>query len=114
MQDFLESLISEHGLDSVADRILSAVAPAMALIKQPRRDDFLGTSRLGGLPDVPPGFAWPRREGGPLALLAQINCREAAPSDEDHLLLDSGILHFFYDLQKQPWGFDPKDKDRPW
>jgi uncharacterized protein YwqG len=54
---------------------------------------------------VPPGFAWPRRDGHPLAFLAQLDLAElGAPA-----LPAAGWLLFFYDVAGQPWGFDPKD-----
>src|SRR5262245_27455074 len=32
----------------------------------------LGASRFGGVPDLPPGAAWPDREGVPMEFIAQI------------------------------------------
>jgi uncharacterized protein YwqG len=110
MKDTLKKLISEHNLDHIAEPLLAAATAGLRIVKQPSRDDFLGTSRLGGLPDVGPDFVWPIREGRSLGFLAQINCAEVAPHDSDHSLPDSGVLHFFYDIQEQPWGFDPKDR----
>ncbi len=90
-------------------------------------------SRIGGRPAVPKDFEWPRyapprakgvlsslirrflpgsgREpqlGLPLAFVAQINLKDAAPYDADGLLPKSGILSFFYDLES--WGFDPSHR----
>lgn len=79
----------------------------------------LGASKLGGMPDLPRGFEFPYFEGEgmddtvknrPLAFLAQINLKEAAQFDREHLLPESGLLSFFYELDSQRWGFDPKDK----
>lgn len=76
-------------------------------------------TRFGGQPDVPSDFAWPTYEGKnyddilkerPLAFLLQINCEELAQYDTEHLLPDHGLLSFFYEMDSQPWGFDPKDK----
>jgi uncharacterized protein YwqG len=70
-----------------------------------------GASRLGGIPDVAPGFVWPRFQGMPLSLIAQINCAEVNKFDPDGLLPRSGVLHFFYPVDgDQPWGLDPNDK----
>ena len=84
--------------------------PGLRIIKQASREDFIGTSRLGGLPDVSPGFIWPIRDGRSLGFLAQINCSEVAPHHSEHAFPDSGLLHFFYDIQEQPWGYDPKHR----
>ena len=112
MQANLRRLISEHRLEDLSERIVSAASPAIAVIKQPPGVDFIGASRLGGHPDVPGDFVWPRRSGQPLGLLAQLNCAEIAGSDagNEHALPGAGLLHFFYDLEEHPWGFDPKDK----
>jgi uncharacterized protein YwqG len=110
MKETLKKLISEHNLNHIAGPILAAATTGLRIIKQPSRDDFLGTSRLGGSPDVRPDFVWPVRDGRSLGFLAQINCSEVAAHDSEHALPDSGVLYFFYDIQEQPWGFDPKDR----
>lgn len=56
-------------------------------------------SRLGGAPDVPPGFEWPRHDGWPLAFLAQVDYHE-----ENLLLL------FFYDMMNMPDGKSPSHR----
>ena len=79
----------------------------------------LGGSRFGGVPDVPEDFVWPTFTTGDryyetkeryLSFLAQFNCSELVEFDKEHLLPDHGILSFFYELDTQRWGFDPKDK----
>ena len=69
----------------------------------------VGASKIGGCPDVPAGFVWPRYEGGdnlesgreglerPLSFLAQFDLAEVAPFDKDGLLPKTGHLAFFYD-----------------
>ncbi|MCL1895588.1 MAG: YwqG family protein [Clostridiales bacterium] len=46
----------------------------------------------------------------PLSFLLQVNCEEIAEYDKEHLLPDSGMLYFFYELRTMRWGFDPEDK----
>ncbi len=79
----------------------------------------LGATRFGGQPDVPSDFVWPtfECEGSdhvakehPLSFLAQFNCEEIAQFDKQQLLPDHGLLSFFYELDTERWGFDPKDK----
>lgn len=81
----------------------------------------VGSSKFGGRPDVPADFVWPTFETAtydddtvrarPLAFLAQFNCAQPAPLDREGLLPKTGLLSFFYELDSQRWGFDPKDKD---
>jgi len=81
----------------------------------------IGASKIGGMPDLPPGFEWfyfrgkpygdmGTYENRPLSFLAQINCEEASKYDKDSILPVKGMLYFFYELETMTWGFDPKDK----
>lgn len=77
-------------------------------------------THFGGLPSVPKGFKWPYYETDylndgivkerPLAFLAQFDCSDFAKFDKDNLLPHTGVLAFFYSLESECWGFDPKDK----
>jgi uncharacterized protein YwqG len=79
----------------------------------------VGTSKIGGKPDLPSGFEWFYYEGTsyedetanrPLSFLAQINCEEASKYDKDSLLPSKGMLYFFYEFATMTWGFYPQDK----
>lgn len=67
-----------------------------------------GTSYFGGHPPAHEGFVWPVREGRPLGFLACIDLAETSGSLD--WLPQRGWLLFFYDLEGQAWGFDPKDR----
>jgi uncharacterized protein YwqG len=83
-----------------------------------------GESRIGGRPDVPPGFDWPRWSPAPrknkfgepwspsvpmpMGFVAQFDL--AALPDIDDGLPNSGWLYFFYDRYCETWGFDPADR----
>ena len=72
--------------------------------------DAPALSHFGGEPDLPGDVCWPERNGAKLGFLARLSLRElqgVAPID---WLPRSGALLFFYDLEGQPWGFDPKDR----
>ncbi len=53
----------------------------------------MGGSRLGGVPDLPQDFAWPRWQGYFVPLLAQFNLAEAGDTGE--LLASHGWLYVF-------------------
>ena len=105
----LRRLIARHGLGRVGDRIEAAARGAIAL-RATRAGGARspGTSRFGGVPDLPPDLPWPSAgegeedEGGaqyPL-FLAQINLAELPPVPESPLP-DRGLLYFFvYDDQE--------------
>lgn len=69
------------------------------------------SSQFGGEPRVPPGFSWPMRDGRPLAFLAQIDLAQVRACSPIDWLPSTGTLLFFYDVDEQPWGFDPKERD---
>ena len=83
-------------------------------------DERIAVTRFGGVPDVPKDFVWPvfemagSKEGPvkclPLSFLVQFNCADIAELDKEGLLPKSGLLSFFYEMDSQCWGFDPRDK----
>ncbi len=68
----------------------------------------LGDSRFSGLPDLPPGVAWPERDGVPMEFVAQIRLADIAAHDPENDLPHSGSLLFFYNSQWE--SFDVGDE----
>lgn len=127
MQDICRAL-ADQNLSRFQDRILPTVKPAIDFVRRQKQDQDLppGTSKMGGLPDLPIGFPWPtrkalshdperrstasddlyrqRREEArqrefPLAFFAQLDLTalsREAGFDPD--LPDSGILYIFEDI----------------
>jgi len=63
-----------------------------------------GCSRIGGLPDFPPGALWPHGREEPMVFLAQIDLAEVGGLDAEGLLPTSGLLQVFADLASvEPW-----------
>lgn len=85
-------------------------APSVAFSLELGKATRIGASKLGGTPDLPRDFQMPPAET-PLDFLLQIDLTDVSRLDQSALLPKAGLLSFFYDLQKQPWGFDPKDLD---
>jgi uncharacterized protein YwqG len=67
-------------------------------------------SHLGGDPQLPKDVAWPQRDGTRLRFLARLSLTELQATEATSWLPQSGALLFFYDDDKQPWGFDPADR----
>jgi uncharacterized protein YwqG len=67
-------------------------------------------SHFGGSPNLPPQVAWPERNGTSLACLARLSLPEIHRAHPIEWLPRDGALLFFYDIDNQPWGFDPKDR----
>lgn len=105
------ALLRQTGFAQHADALTELLRPAVLLTptRVPEAGMPLGASRIGGPADLPPGMQWPRREEGPLALIAQLRLSEIAPLDSEGLLPPRGSLLFFYDAVEQPWGMGPAD-----
>jgi uncharacterized protein YwqG len=110
MNNQISQLINKHNLGLFADRIESAIKPAIHVSKVDFQEGVIGISRFGGLPDVPADFQWVLWQERPLSFLAQINCADLQGFGSAKDLPNSGMLYFFYDAIEQPWGFDPSDR----
>lgn len=109
----IESRLAASPLAAHAASLLRFARPAIELrptIPVTRRAP--GGTRFGGLPDVGPGFRWPRDGGAPLSLLLQLDLAELAPCPAATVLPPSGLLSFFYDMVNQPWGHRPSERRR--
>lgn len=91
---------------NVAELVAPFSKPAVQLTKSSAET----ASYFGGAPALPRGVAWPAKGGKPLAFLACLDLASLAKAAEVPWLPSSGRLSFFYDLENQPWGFDPKDR----
>ena len=93
-------------LEPLRDRIEASLTPAIAL--GPADRDATARTRFGGAPLLAPGVDWPRSDRGPLSFLGQIDFRELRGFGGDGLVLPrDGVLAVFYDVEEQPWGYDP-------
>ena len=95
--------LMEAGLGSHADVLLEHAAPARRWGGELASDDAgaaahieVGASKLGGSPDLAADTPWPRREGRPLAFVAQIDLAEVAVDlEEGGPLPPKGLLSLF-------------------
>ena len=67
-------------------------------------------SHLGSVPALPPGIGWPEHKGRRLGFLAQLWLPDIHAAHAIGWLPATGSLLFFYDIDEQPWGFDPADR----
>jgi uncharacterized protein YwqG len=107
--DELRARLIDAGLVRYADGLMGLARTSIRLHASPSAADALqmGATRLGGEPDLPEPMAWPSFHERPLSFIAQINLADTAPLDGDRILPDTGLLSFFYDAERSPWGFDP-------
>lgn len=107
----LSDEIDAAGLVEWREAILRSARPSIEL-EAKRATPMpvsVGRSKLGGDPDLPASVAWPTYDGGNLYFMAQVKLSELPSVAATQGLPPSGMLYFFYDMESQPWGFDPKD-----
>ena len=71
----------------------------------------IGTSKVGGLPDLPVARQWPEWKGIPQSFIAQIRMEDVQPYDIANVLPKSGMLWFFYDAKQEIYGESIEDKE---
>ena len=103
--------IRESGLSRIAKDLEKLMQVSIRITTERTGDRQLevGTSKIGGMPDLPQATKWPRWKGTPLAFIAQLRMDDLAKYDLSGQLPRSGVLCFFYDGRQETWGFDPKD-----
>jgi uncharacterized protein YwqG len=108
----LEARIAQSSFRPYARELLSFASPAIELqVGEPQTRSIVGTTRAGGLPDVGPGFEWPKARS-PLSFLLQVDLAEVATLPAAAPLPTSGLLSFFYDMARQPWGLSRAEHHR--
>jgi uncharacterized protein YwqG len=100
----LVSLATDWLGEQDALRLSALARPALGLVTSAAAG---GLTRLGGAPLLPPGARWPSWRDVPLAFLGVVDLSDLAGLEP--WIPTSGLVNFFYDLEKQPWGFDPQD-----
>ncbi len=105
-----QELIAKNQLTKYSDRLCSKALKSIELCPVAAKDENLpiGATKLGGHPDVPLKFKWPKKNGVPLFFVAQINFAEL-PDGGSLDLPKEGLLSLFHDSRN--WGFAPEDKD---
>ena len=99
MKNFIVSKLSDSRLCRVAKDLLAMLQPAIRLQTFPCGEDELplGSTRIGGRPDLADNVVWPSWNGKPLAFLAQLNLGDLTRFPFASVLPKEGWLLFFYD-----------------
>jgi uncharacterized protein YwqG len=110
--DDITTACTNAGLAGRATQIIQAARTCVLLTPELVEPDALasGASRIGGLPDMPMGAAWPEWRDGPLAFIAQLKLEDLAGFPACAELPATGHLLFFYHAEQATWGFDPADR----
>lgn len=94
-------ILGSKGLERIAEPVLRFRTEPISESDLP-----MGSSRMGGSPDLPIGIPWPTWDGRPLDFLLQLDLAEIPRQWGGGDLPESGWLYFFYDIGRNPWGYD--------
>lgn len=110
--DELRAALRAGGLARIVEEAVAQSAASIRLLPTPADEADLppGASKIGGQPDLAPGFAWPEWRGVPQSFIAQVALPDLAPYPVSAALPPTGLLSFFYDAEQRTWGFDPGDR----
>lgn len=101
LEERFRRAVEECGLAELWLRLRALARPCYTVGLNPDADrGRSGTSRLGGLPDLPPGVVWPRREGGLLTFIGQVNLAEVPRLGVPLPLPTGGMLYFFLGIDE--------------
>jgi uncharacterized protein YwqG len=106
----LVALCEETGLAARSAEVRGVARLSVRLTRPEAGHEYSGHSRLGGSPDLPVGFEWPRWNGSELAFLGQVDLAEVVALDPAAPVPAHGLLAFFYDAANQPSGLDPSHR----
>ena len=97
----VRAALEASGLGALADTIAPAARPAMIVDRSllEREPSELGTTRLGGRPDLPAGTKWPRCHGYAQTFLAQLRLRDL-PAEAAELNGQDGTVLFFAHIDR--------------
>jgi len=103
--DSLKEIYKKYKLTKVFNKLKPFAKNSIEfeLWPEDEEDMPLGTSKVGGIPDLPTSFQWPEYKGRPLMFLAQIKLEDLVVFDLDRKLPSNGMLYFFYGPE-QTWG----------
>jgi uncharacterized protein YwqG len=139
MSGDVRNWIHSAGLGRVVDQVEALLRPSIRIRTREDNENSIeiGASKIGGLPDLPQGFEWPRwpgrpedheanaanptpmpkdyqdrdyRLGGPMCFLGQFRMADIAPHDAERILPPTGMLYIFCALWLDAVGYCEEDR----
>ncbi|WP_299107657.1 DUF1963 domain-containing protein [uncultured Tenacibaculum sp.] len=91
--------------------IIDLIVPTIGIKTQSKNDSEIGIgkSKIGGNPDLPKDFEWPKFENEYLTFCAQYNLTELSKYDLQNKLPKTGMMYVFVYIDKNHPGFLNKE-----
>lgn len=89
--------------DSDKEELIKMIRPTVGIKTKATNDKNLkvGKSKIGGKPDLPKDFEWPRANGKPMLFCAQYNLTELIKFDKQDQLPKKGFFYIFLSLDEK-------------
>ncbi len=95
MDNKIEVLIDKYGLTHLKEELINTVFPCVKVVPEQQETVAIGSSKMGGAPDLPDTFEYPMYKGNPLHFIAQFNLNDLQNVRMNHNLPKAGMLYFF-------------------
>ncbi len=94
------------------EKIIKLIKPTIGIqTKKLNSDDLkIGSSKIGGKPDMPKDILWPRVNDSDLVFCAQYNVSEFKKYDFENLLPEKGMFYVFIGIDEEWNEFSMKSK----
>ncbi|WP_162306877.1 DUF1963 domain-containing protein [Winogradskyella ouciana] len=79
------------------------IRPTVGIRTKPSDDKNVkvGKSKIGGKPDLPKGFEWPKKDNKSMLFCAQYNLAEITKFDKENILPKKGFFYIFLSLDQE-------------
>ncbi|MED1046519.1 YwqG family protein [Bacillus mycoides] len=95
MEKKIEILIDKYELTHLKQELINTVFPCVKVVPKQQEIITIGSSKMGGVPDLPNTFEYPTYIENPLRFIAQFNLSDLQNVGMDHNLPKTGMLYFF-------------------
>ncbi|KWU53607.1 cytoplasmic protein [Bacillus mycoides] len=95
MEQKIEILIDKYELTHLKQELINTVFPCLKVVLKQQEIIAIGSSKMGGVPDLPNTFEYPTYKENPLRFIAQFNLSDLQNVGMDHNLPKTGMLYFF-------------------
>ncbi|HFK1718394.1 DUF1963 domain-containing protein [Bacillus thuringiensis] len=95
MNKKIEVLIDKYELTHLKEELINTIFPCIKVVPKQQETVAIGSSKMGGFPDLPASFEYPKHKGNPLQFIAQFNLSNLQNVGMDHNLPKTGMLYFF-------------------